>query len=294
MSDYIIATVSTADLTAEYMKEHDVPFIPYTYTIDEDIFVDDCTQESRKALFAAMREGKMPSTSQISKFAYYEFFKELLGTGKNIIFVDMSRAISNSIANAESAIEDVMPKFPNQKLHFIDSYCITGPLGLFVKQLVKRKEEGASFEEVVTWGEAHKKEYIHRFMVDDLQWLRKGGRLSNASAIVGTLLSIKPLLYVTDEGELVAYNKIHGRKKCLHALVDSMKDDLAEYTASEEINIIEADDYEDAVSIRETIKETYPELEHANITIITLGPVIAAHVGPDFIAIAYHGTKRIM
>ena len=293
MDDYIIATVSTADLTAAYMQEHNIPFISYTYSIDEEILVDDCTPESRKALFAAMRDGKMPSTSQISKFAYYDFFKKLLETGKNVIFVDMSRAISNSIANAESALEDVLPKFPNQKFHFIDSYCITGPLGLLVQKLVTMKENGASFDEVVTWGEKHKKEYIHRFMVDDLQWLRKGGRLSNASAMVGTLLSIKPLLYVNNDGQLVAYNKIHGRKKCLRALVESMKDDLAEYS-TDEITIIEADDYEDAEHLRELIIETYPEFENKEIPIMTLGPVIAAHVGPGFLAIGYHGTQRVM
>lgn len=294
MNDFIIATVSTSDLSADYMKEHNIPFISYTYSIDEEILVDDCTEESRINLYKAMREGKMPSTSQISKFAYYDFFKSLLETGKDVIFVDMSRAISNSIVNAESAMDDILPKYPNQKFHFIDSFCITAPLGLLVKQLVLLKEEGKSFEEVVSWGENHKKEYIHRFMVDDLQWLRKGGRLSNASAMVGTLLSIKPLLYVTNEGKLVAFSKVHGRKKCLHALVESMKDDLAEYSALEEIAIIQADDYEDALNFRELIKETYPELENANITINTLGPVIAAHVGPGFMAITYHGTQRVM
>ncbi|MBR2669099.1 MAG: DegV family protein [Solobacterium sp.] len=294
MSDYIIATSSTADLPKEYLEEHHIPVISYTFTLDGQVYIDDCTEDTKRLLFKAMREGKMPNTSQISEYAYYEFFKNLLEQGKDIIFTDMSRAISNSIVNAESAIEEVCREFPERRIHFIDSYCITAGLNLLVRQLVNRKEAGATFEEVAAWGEEHKLEFIHRFMVDDLQWLRRGGRLSNASAIVGSLLSIKPLLYVCNDGKLIAFNKIRGRKRCLHELILSCKDDLADCYTGDDITIIEADDYEDAVKFRQDLQDTYPQLKDVDIPIMTLGPVIAAHVGPGFIAVAYHGKKRIL
>ena len=294
MGEYVIATASTAALTKEYLEEHGIPYIPYTFTLGNDVYSDDCSSEMKQRIFQAMRNGIMPGTSQISEYAYYEFFKGILNQGKDLIYVDMSREMSASIANAEAAIRSVRAKFPERKVHMIDSYCITGGLALFIKQLVIQKESGAGFDEVVEWGEAHKKEYIHRFMVDDLQWLRKGGRLSNASAIVGSLLSIKPLLYVDDEGKLIAFNKIRGRKKCLRELILSCKDDLAEYSADEEITVMEADDYEDAVKFRDDLREAYPQLKDADITITTLDPVIAAHVGPGFLAVVYHGTKRVM
>ena len=210
MSEYVIATASTSDLSSVYLYGHNVPFISYTYEIDGEVFRDDCREESHRRLIEAMREGKAPNTSQIPEFAYYEFFKGILDQGKDLIYTDMSRAISSSISNAERAIKTVKAEYPERKICFIDSYCITAGLALFVKQLVKRRNEGCTFEETVAWGEAHKKEFIHRFMVDDLQWLRRGGRLSNASAIVGSLLSIKPLLYVKNDGTLVAFDKIRG------------------------------------------------------------------------------------
>lgn len=292
MKDFIIATVSTADLPKTYLDEHHIPFIRYTYTIDDQLFEDDCTEESKAALFQAMHEKKIPNTSQISQYAYYQFFKELLQQEKDILFVDMSRAISNSIVNCERAIADIKEKYPEARIHFIDSYAITGGLGLLVKDLVRLKENGASFDEVVEWGETHKLEYIHRFMVDDLTWLRHGGRLSNASAIVGTLLSIKPLISVVADGSLVAYDKVHGRKKSLRALIDSCREDLEEYTPGEEIIIIQTDDLEDANHFKEDFIATYPQVKNSPISIITLGPVIASHIGPGFIGIVFRGKKR--
>lgn len=294
MQDYIIATASTCDIDASWLEEHHIPFISYSFIIDDVPYTDDCREETKQFVYKKMREGSFVNTSAIPVFAYEEFFRGLFETGKDIIFTDMSRAISSSIENCEKAIEEVKKDYPNQKITFIDSYCITGGLSLFVKQLVQRHEAGASYDEVVEWGESHKKEYIHRFMVEDLKWLQKGGRLSNASAFVGSLLSIKPMLYVAEDGKLVAFNKTRGRKKCLRSLVESMKDDLAEYTKDEEFTVISADDVEDCLKVIENIKETYPELKDANFTITHLGPTICAHVGPDFMALIYHGKKRVM
>ncbi len=294
MSEYLIATASTSDLNPEYVKEHNIPFIPYTYFINDKEYKDDLSPESRTELYCMMREDEQPHTSAIPVFAYHEFFKSLMDTGKDVIYTDMSRAISSSIENGQMAAKQIQKEYPNQKFYFLDSFCITGGLSLFVKQLVQRHEAGMSYEDVIAWGEAHKKEYIHRFMVDDLKWLRRGGRLSNASAIVGTLLSIKPLIYVAENGSLLSFETVRGRKKCLHHLIETMKDDLADYTADEEITIINSDCLSDAEAVRDEIKEMYPQLANANITTMTLGPVIAAHCGPDFIAIIYHGKNRVM
>jgi DegV family protein with EDD domain len=294
MNDYIIATASTADLTPEYVSEHHIPFIPYTFTIDDVEYKDDLTPESRAELYRMMRADKQPHTSAISVYAYHEFFKKLMDTGKDVLFTDMSRAISSSIENGQMAARQIQEEYPNQRIYFLDSFCITGGLNLFVKQLVQRHEDGMSYDDVIAWGEAHKKEYIHRFMVDDLKWLRRGGRLSNASAIVGTLLSIKPLIYVANNGSLISFETVRGRKKCLKRLIDTMKDDLADYTSDEEMTIINSDCLSDAEAVRDEIRKVYPQLANANITTMTLGPVIAAHCGPDFIAIIYHGKPRVM
>ena len=292
MNDYLIATASTCDIDAGWLNEHNVPFISYSFIIDDVPYEDDCKEETKQFVYKKMREGKSVSTSAIPVFAYEEFFRSLLETGKDIIFTDMSRAISSSIENCERAIMEVSKDFPNQKVYFMDSFNITGGLALFVKQLVRLHEEGKTFDEVVEWGEAHKKEYIYRFMVEDLQWLRRGGRLSNASAFVGTLLAIKPMLFVGNDGKLVAFKKEHGRKKCLRSLIESMKDCSTDETAQEEFTIISADDDEDCLKEIENIKETYPELKDTNFTITHLGPTICAHVGPDFMALTFRGKNR--
>jgi len=294
MSDYFIATASTSDLSLAYVEAHNIPFISYTFEIDGKVYQDDLTPESRQFLYTSMRNNKQPHTAAVSMFAYHEFFKELMETGKDVIYVDMCRALSSSIGNCEAAMKQIRKEFPHQRITFLDSYCVTGGLGLLVKQLVKKHEEGCSFDEVVDWGEQHKMEYIHRFMVNDLQWLRKGGRLSNASAIVGSLLSIKPIIYVDLEGKLVSTSTVRGRKKCLKALLESMAEDINETTALEEITVISADDEEDCKAFAEAIRSTYPSLRDAEITITVLGPVIASHVGPDFVGLTYHGKRRIM
>ena len=293
MNTYVIATASTCDIDAEWLDDHAVPFISYPFIIDGKEYADDCRRETKELVYAKMRQGCTVTTSAVSTFAYYMFFHRLMENGDDVLYVDMSRALSSSISNCEKAIEQIRREFPNQKIIFLDSYCVTGGLRLLVKQLVRRHEEGMTLEAVAAWGEEHKREYIHRFMVEDLQWLRCGGRLSNASAFLGTLLAVKPMLYITNEGVLIAFDQAHGRRRCLRALLESMQEDLASVTKEEEITVISADDREDCEKFVSEIRSFYPSLAEANITITDLGPTICAHVGPDFLAVAYRGTGRI-
>lgn len=292
MSEYIIATASTADLEISYLEAHNIPFISYTFSISGVEYKDDCKNETKQFIFENMRQDKVVTTAAIPTYAYYTFFKSLLESGKDLIYTDMSNAISSSINNAIMAINQVKEEFPDRKISFIDSYNVTAGLGLFVKQLIHQKENGASFDEIIEWAEKHKKEYIHRFIVDDLKWLKRGGRLSNASAFVGTILSIKPLLYVDEQGKLVAIDKVRGRKKCMKTLVETMEAEICDLTEQEELVIIHADVLDDANYLKNLIQERYPQLN--KISILSLGPTIAAHVGPGMISVMYRGKKRII
>lgn len=289
MKDYIIAIASTADIEADWLKEHDVPFISYPFTIGDKGYLDDCTDATKQILVQKMREGAMPSTSQISEYAYEEFFRGLLKTGKDLIFTDMSRAMSVSIRNAEEAMKTVAAEFPDQKTYFLDSYCITGGLSFLVHYLVKMKEDGASFDEVVSWGEAHKMHVMHRFTCNDLLWLRKGGRLSNASAVLGTILAVKPLMIVDDEGKLVAYEKVRGRKKSLLRMIDTMEHDID--PAGDSVMVYHCDCPDEAQFVLDHVQEKYPFLKNGSIH--SEGPVIGAHVGIGFISIHYFGHDRV-
>ena len=286
MSDYIIATSSTSDLPRTWLEAHSVPFIPYTYTVGQTLCEDDCREESRAAVYKNMRAGARLKTSMINVFVYEDFFTELLETGKDVIFLDMSREMSVSFQNAVKAAEEVRPHFPGQKLYIMDTYCISGGLGTLVENMVERHEAGAGFDEVVAWGEANKLKIAHRFTVDDLNYLKAGGRVSNSAALVGSLLSIKPVLYVPDRGTLDVVKKARGRKAALHAIRDGVLHDLSRIDPTgTRFHILHADCQTDAEYLRDAIREAYPQV--GEITITSLGVVIGAHCGPGLLTIFY-------
>ncbi|MBE6910066.1 MAG: DegV family protein [Ruminococcaceae bacterium] len=286
MADYIIATSSTSDLPRTWLDEHNVPFISYQYTVNDEAFTDDCREESRAAVYAGMRGGNLLKTSMINKFQYLEFFEELLGSGKDVIFLDMSQKMSASFENCREAAAEIVKKYPEQSLYVMDTRCISGGLGLLVQNMVRRMETGMSFTDVVDWGEANKLKIAHRFTVDDLKYLKMGGRVSNASALVGSLLSIKPVLYVPDAGTLDVVEKARGRKAALKSIIDGIEHDLSKIDAAgTEIHILHADCLADAEVVRDTVKAAYPQL--GEITITSLGVVIGAHCGPGLLTVFY-------
>ena len=180
MRDYLIATSSTSDLPRTYLDEHKIPFIAYTFTVGDRLCEDDCREESRQAIYEGMRKGDRLKTSMINEFSYYDFFKGLLDTGKDVIFLDMRQKMSVSFENCRAAAETIRSEYPKQQLYVMDTRCISGGLGLLVMHCTALMESGRSFEEVIAWGEENKLKIAHRFTVDDLVYLKRGGRVSNA------------------------------------------------------------------------------------------------------------------
>ena len=286
MQDYIIATSSTSDLTREYLEEHQIPFISYTYTVGDQMFEDDCREETREKVYRGMRAGDRLKTSMINEFIYCDFFRSLLEKGKDVIFLDMSQKMSVSFEKSKLAEEMLRDEYPDRRLYIMDTRCISGGLGLLVKNMVSRMEQGLSFDEVIAWGEENKLKIAHRFTVDDLNYLKAGGRVSNSAALVGSLLSVKPVLYVPDRGTLDVAKKVRGRKAALSEILRGVKDDLALIDPSGmEINILQADCRADAEFVRDEIKKAYPSV--GEITITGLGVVIGAHCGPGLLTVFY-------
>ena len=283
---YIIATSSTSDLPRTYLEEHHIPFIPYSFTINEQPAEDDCREESRAAIYAGMRKGDILKTSMINEFVYYDFFKELLDTGKDVIFLDMSEKMSVSFENCRRAAESIRGEYPDQRLCVMDTRCISGGLGLLVMHMVTQMESGADFDSVVRWGEENKLKIAHRFTVDDLNYLKRGGRVSNAGALVGSMLNIKPVLYVPDGGTLDVAKKVRGRKAAIQAILDGVLGDLSRIDPTGlKIHILQADCRGDAEILRNAIKAAYPQV--GEITITGLGVVIGAHCGPGLLAVFF-------
>ena len=233
-----------------------------------------------------MRKGDILKTSMINEFVYYDFFKELLGTGKDVIFLDMSEKMSVSFENCRRAAESIRGEYPDQRLCVMDTRCISGGLGLLVMHMVAQMESGADFDAVVRWGEENKLKIAHRFTVDDLNYLKRGGRVSNAGALVGSMLNIKPVLYVPDEGTLNVAKKVRGRKTALKTILDAVLHDLGQVdTAGRDMLILHADCLADAEYIRDNVKLAHPDM--GEIRISSLGVVIGAHTGPGLLAIFY-------
>ena len=286
MRDYIIATSSTSDLPREWLEAHHIPFISYSYTVNGALRQDDCQESSRAAMFKGMRGGDDLKTSMINEYAYYEFFKGLLDTGKDALFLDMSEKMSVSYQNARRAAEQVRAEYPRQRFEVLDTRCISGGLGLLVQEAVERREAGADLDAVINWCEANKLKIAHRFTVDDLNYLKRGGRVSNASALVGSLLNIKPVLYVPDVGTLDVVKKARGRKAALNAIRDGVLHDLEGVDAADRrMLILHADCEADAQWVRDQVAAAHPEL--ADIAIGSLGVVIGAHTGPGLLAVFY-------
>ena len=286
MQDYIIATSSTADLTRTYLEEHSIPFVAYSYTVGDQVFEDDCREETRDRVYKGMRKGDRLKTSMINEFIYADFFRSLLKTGKDVIFLDMSQQMSVSYEKCRLAGEMMKEEYPERRLYLMDTRCISGGLGLTVKDRVAPAEQGMSYEDVIAWGEENKLKIAHRFTVDDLNYLKAGGRVSNSAALVGSLLSVKPVLYVPDRGTLDVAKKVRGRKAALAEILRGVKDDLAEIDPTGmEINILQADCRADAEYVRDEIKKAYPTV--GEITITGLGVVIGAHCGPGLLTVFY-------
>ena len=288
MSDYIIATSSTSDLPRTWLEEHNIPFIAYSYTVNDEPREDDCREETRAAVYAGMRRGDKLHTSMINEFVYYDFLKTFLDEGKDVIFLDMSQKMSVSFVNANKAADKLRAEFPERKLYVMDTLCISGGLGLLVESMVARMEEGMDYDEVIAWGEAHKLKIAHRFTVDDLNHLKRGGRISAATALFGTMLSIKPVMHVDDTGHLVPVSKARGRRSSLVELVNHMEKTAVD-PAHQTVFISHGDCIEDAQYVADLIKDRFG---YESFLINHVGPTIGAHTGPGVVALFYMGDYR--
>ena len=292
MQDYIIATSSTSDLPRTWLEEHRIPFIAYSYTVNDKLAcTDDCREESRAKVYEGMRRGDFLKTSMINEFTYYEFFRGLVEQGKDVIFLDMSREMSASYQHAQNAAARIRADYPERQFYMMDTRCISGGLGMLVESMVENRDAGMDYEAAVAWGEAHKLNIAHRFTVNDLKYLKAGGRVSNAAALVGTLLNIKPVLYVPDKGTLDVAKKVRGRKAALQTILESTVRDLREAAPGGKVHILHADCLEDAEFVRDEIRKAVPSV--GEIMITALGVVIGAHCGPGLLTVFYYcGGRR--
>ncbi len=287
-----IITDSTADLPAEYLQEHQIKCMPISYILDGITYGGE-RELGWKEFYAMMRnEGKMPTTSQLNPAEIKKYLEESAEGAQQILYLAFSSGLSGTCGNAKLAAVEVMEERPGIRIIVVDSLCASMGEGLFVHKAVKMRDEGKSMEETARWLEAHVQNFVHVFTVDDLHHLYRGGRVSKAAAVLGTMISIKPKLHVDDEGHLILIGKVRGRKKSLSALVDYMEEKMgswAEENREDMVFISHGDALEDAEYVRDQIKE---RLGCEHFMINHIGPTIGAHSGPGTIALFFMGESR--
>ena len=291
MRDFVIITETTADLPASYIKENGLVIAPLYYQIDETVYGEEKHLES-KDFFDAMRNGAAPTTSASNPDTLRKKYIELIESGKDILHLAFSSGLSCSYNNASFVAEDLKEEYPDAKITVIDTLCASLGQGLIVNSAVQLKQQGKSIEEIAGWIEAKKLNLCHQFTVDELIYLYRGGRLKKSSAILGTIINIKPVLHVDNEGHLVPLTKVRGRKKSLNALVDNMIAALDGYDfdiENEWVYISHGDCQEDAEYVKKQIEE---RIGAKNFLINYLSPTIGSHAGPGTVALFHYGKTR--
>lgn len=287
-----IVTDNTADLPKEYLEANHIDVVSLSYIVDGVTYGKE-KELSVEEFYKGMREeGKMPTTSQVNPEEAKEFLTEVMKESKEILYLAFSSGLSGTYSSVNIAAEELREENPDLKLIVIDTLSASMGEGLVVHKAIKLRDEGKSLEETAEWIENHKLNCVHVFTVDDLFHLHRGGRVSKAAAVLGTLVAVKPKLHVDDEGHLILIDKVRGRKKALKALVDYMEEKMGSYTEenrSDMIMISHGDSPEDAEYVRDQIKE---RLGIENCMINSIGPTIGTHAGPGTIALFFMGESR--
>lgn len=289
MAEYVIFTDSTTDLTPELVAEMDVQVLPMRFMLDGKEYRNypDNRELSPKEFYDKLRAGSMSTTSQINSAAFIEAFTPVLEAGKDILYVAFSSGLSGTYQSACLAAEDLREQFPERTIECVDTLQASMGEGLVAYTAAMLKKDGMSLAELTAWLRENVQRFCAWFTVDDLMFLKRGGRLSGVAAVAGTLLGIKPVLHVDPDGHLIAMEKVRGRKASLDGLVRHFETS-AENHAEQTVFISHGDCLEDCQYVADKIKAFGVK----RICIGTIGPVIGAHSGPGTVALFFTGSPR--
>ena len=287
MANFVIFTESTTDLSPEMINELGLVVLPLQYRIGEETYFDKVGGGlTIVEFYNKLRQGESATTAQVNPGTFEDEFEKVLKEGKDVLYVGFSSGLSGTYNSALIAKDALSDKYPDRKIICIDTLAASMGEGLYAWYAAKMRDEGKSVEETAAWLEENKLNLVMWFTVDDLNHLKRGGRVSPTVAFVGTLLGIKPVLHVDNEGHLINVSKARGRKAALDALVAKYKETALQ--SDQMVFISHADCLEDAQYVGEEIKK----LGAVDVKINFIGPVIGAHAGPGTVALFFMGSER--
>lgn len=288
MNPYKIVTDSCSDMMPGYAKEHDVLELELSYTMGGTSYSCNDPELSREQFYKLIRGGEMPITAAVNMDQAVEALTKVLDEGIDVFCLMFSSALSGTYNSVRLAAEELAPKYPERRIIVIDSLAASGGEGLLVNTAVEYREAGKSIDECAEQVRAEIPVLAHLVAIDDLNHLRRGGRLSSASAVVGTMLGIKPIIHVDDEGRLIPVGKVRGRKQSLLEMVNMMEQ-LIDRKACKRFSIRHGDCLEDAKMVALEIVRRFGINDY---TISFIDPTVGAHAGPGTVALFFLATGR--
>ena len=295
MQEYVITCCSTADMSHEYFQERCIPFVCFHFNIDGKQYLDDLGKSmSFMEFYGKISAGSQATTAQVNVQEFIEFFEPILAIGKDILHVSLSSGLSGACNSANIAKNELLEKYPDRRIEVVDSLGASSGYGLLIEMLADMRDRGASYEEVYQWAENNKLLIHHWFFSTDLTSYIKGGRISKAAGLVGSVLGICPLLNMNDTGHLIPREKIRSKRKVIHEIVEKMKiyaQDNVNYSGK--CFISHSACIDDARTVAELIESTFPNLS-GKVIINSVGTVIGSHTGPGTVALFFVGDTRMV
>lgn len=287
---YEILTDSTANLTDEIIDKFGIHIVSLTYKIGNKEYKSYENGKScdAKAFYDRMRKGEIATTAQISRQVLHDEYKKVLDAGKDILYIGFSSALSGSTNSSFMVADEMRGEYPERKIIVVDSLSASMGQGLLVYYAAVMKNQGKTIEETASWLEANKLKLCHWFTVDNLIYLKRGGRISPTTAVLGTLMGIKPVLHVDNEGKLVSVGKIRGRRHSIDEIFKHMKE-TCENPEEQMIFISHGDCIEDARYLEDLVRTN---LHVKDVVINYIDAVIGAHSGPGTLAVFFLGSER--
>lgn len=287
MANYQIITDSGSDLSRELAEQLKVTVIPLTVNFNDQVFPDR-NDDSLKEIYASLRNGGMSTTSAVNPQGWVNGIRPIVEAGEDVVVVTFSSGLSTTYQSAVIAAAELMDEFPSRKIYVCDSLAASLGQGLLVYYACKLRDSGADALEVVEWIQMNRLHLCHLFTVDDLGFLKRGGRISAATAVLGSMMSIKPVLHVDNDGKLINVSKERGRKAALKAMVNAMKEKMGSYDNSV-VFISHGDCLEDAQKLADMVQK---ETGAKDVVIGYVGAVIGSHSGPGTLALFFMGNTR--
>lgn len=290
MKNYIIAIDASVDVEEKYIRENEIVIIPMKYILNEEEYVMEqrLNEDEMHAFYNAMRAGGITHTSQITPYYYQEVFRREADKGNDILYIALSGGLSNTCSSARTAADEIMDEYEDLHIEVVDSLAGTGGMGLILMEAIRAKNSGVSLETNASNLRNIAGKVCHWFLVDDLVYLRRGGRISAATAIAGSMLNIKPILKIQDDGTLTTIAKQRGLAKASAFLTDcyahAYSTDLPQ-----DVIVAHADVEDSARKLKEQILSINPQ---AAVQICSLSPIIGAHTGPGMMAVIHWGDRN--